>query len=126
MRTRESEEMYLETILLLKEKMPNVRSVDVVEELGYAKSSVSRAVGLLVKKGYVSVDRFGDLKLTSEGEKKARSVFERHFFITEALVKMGADRKLAEDNACRIEHVVSDDMFIIIKRFATQDRLKDE
>lgn len=70
MRTRESEEMYLETILLLKKKKGNVRSVDVVEELGYAKSSVSRAVNLLIQKGYVNMDRNGDLTLTASGEEK--------------------------------------------------------
>ena len=73
MRTRESEEMYLETILLLKKKKGNVRSVDVVEELGYAKSSVSRAVNLLIQKGYVNMDRNGDLTLTASGEEKAHS-----------------------------------------------------
>ena len=109
MRTRESEEMYLETILLLKKKKGNVRSVDVVEELGYAKSSVSRAVNLLIQKGYVNMDRNGDLTLTASGEEKASSVFERHYYITRALIKIGADAALAEANACRIEHVVSDD-----------------
>lgn len=120
MRTRESEEMYLETILLLKRKKGSVRSVDVVEELGYAKSSVSRAVNLLVQKCYVVMDRNGDLTLTANGEKKASSVFERHFYITRALVKIGADAALAEANACRIEHVISDDLFDLIKKFATE------
>ena len=96
MRTRESEEMYLETILLLKKKKGNVRSVDVVEELGYAKSSVSRAVNLLIQKGYVNMDRNGDLTLTASGEEKASSVFERHYYITRALIKIGADAALAE------------------------------
>ena len=118
MRTRESEEMYLETILLLKKKKGNVRSVDVVEELGYAKSSVSRAVN---QKGYVNMDRNGDLTLTASGEEKASSVFERHYYITRALIKIGADAALAEANACRIEHVVSDDMFELIKKFAACD-----
>ena len=118
MRTRESEEMYLETILLLKKKKG---SVDVVEELGYAKSSVSRAVNLLIQKGYVNMDRNGDLTLTASGEEKASSVFERHYYITRALIKMGADAALAEANACRIEHVVSDDMFELIKKFAACD-----
>ena len=117
----ESEEMYLETILLLKKKKGNVRSVDVVEELGYAKSSVSRAVNLLIQKGYVNMDRNGDLTLTASGEEKASSVFERHYYITRALIKMGADAALAEANACRIEHVVSDDMFELIKKFAACD-----
>lgn len=120
MRTRESEEMYLETILLLKKKKGVVRSVDVVEELGYAKSSVSRAVNLLIKKGYVVMDRGGDLVLTPSGEQKAASVFERHFYITRALEKIGANAEIAEANACRIEHVVSDEMFELIKKFAAE------
>lgn len=89
--------------------------MDVVEELGYAKSSVSRAVNLLIQKGYVNMDRNGDLTLTASGEEKASSVFERHYYITRALIKIGADAALAEANACRIEHVVSDDMFELIK-----------
>ena len=91
------------------------------EELGYAKSSVSRAVNLLIQKGYVNMDRNGDLTLTASGEEKASSVFERHYYITRALIKMGADAALAEANACRIEHVVSDDMFELIKKFAACD-----
>lgn len=117
MRTRESEEMYLETILLLKAHKPNVRSVDIVEELGYAKSSVSRAVNLLQKKGYVSVDESGSICLTEAGRKKAAGIYERHQVLTQALVKIGADSELAEENACRIEHVISPELFEIIKGF---------
>ena len=116
MRTRESEEMYLETILLLKKKKGNVRSVDVVEELGYAKSSVSRAVNLLIQKGYVNMDRNGDLTLTASGEEKASSVFERHYYITRALIKIGADAALAEANACRIVIVLGVLISAIIRR----------
>lgn len=100
MRTRESEEMYLETILLLKKKKGNVRSVDVVEELGYAKSSVSRAVNLLIQKGYVNMDRNGDLTLTASGEEKASSVFERHYYITPRVDKNGRRR-----GSCRSQRV---------------------
>ena len=116
MRTHESEEMYLETILLLKQRKANVRSVDVVEELGYAKSSVSRAVNLLVKKGFIAIDGAGDISLTAVGQKKADDIYDRHRVITEVLMNLGADRSLAEANACRIEHVISDDMFDILKK----------
>ncbi|MCI8344227.1 MAG: metal-dependent transcriptional regulator [Clostridia bacterium] len=116
MRTHESEEMYLETILLLKQRKANVRSVDVVEELGYAKSSVSRAVNLLVKKGFIAIDGAGDISLTAVGQKKADDIYDRHRVITEVLMNLGADRALAEANACRIEHVISDDMFDILKK----------
>lgn len=117
MKTHESEEMYLETILLLKNRRECVHAVDIVEELGYAKSSVSRAVGLLQRKGYIRVDGSGDIALTEEGMKKAGGVYERHCVITKFLMSVGADKDLAEANACRIEHVMSEDMFLLVKKF---------
>ena len=118
MRTRESEEMYLETIFLLKKKKANVRSVDIVDTLNYAKSSVSKAVNLLVKKGYITLDRVsGDINFTDEGKERAEKIYERHEVLTKALEKIGADPAMAEENACRIEHVVSDELFEIIKSF---------
>ena len=118
MRTRESEEMYLETIFLLKKKKANVRSVDIVDTLNYAKSSVSKAVNLLVKKGYITLDRTsGDIDFTSDGKSRAEKIYERHEVLTRALEKIGADAAMAEENACRIEHVVSDELFEIIKSF---------
>ncbi len=117
MKTHESEEMYLETILLLKQKRGFVRSIDVAEELGYAKSSVSRAMGLLTKKGLLAIDGAGELTLTSEGLSKATGIYERHRVITALLMDVGADRELAESNACRIEHVISEDMFDLIKSY---------
>lgn len=117
MRTNESEEMYLETILLLRGRKSSFRSVDIVEELGYAKSSVSRAVNLLINKGYVEMNDGGDLILTQSGKQKAANVYERHCVITKLLRSIGADEELAESNACRIEHVVSEEMFAIIKEF---------
>ena len=118
MRTRESEEMYLETIFLLKKKKANVRSVDIVDTLNYAKSSVSKAVNLLVKKGYITLDRVsGDINFTDEGKERAEKIYERHMVLTKALEKIGANSALAEENACRIEHVVSDELFEIIKSF---------
>ena len=116
MRTHESEEMYLETILLLRSRKANVRSVDIVEELGYAKSSVSRAVNLLEKKGYIEIDGSGDITLTPRGLKKAEDVYEKHRVITEMFRRMGADEQLAEENACRVEHVISDELFEILKK----------
>lgn len=119
MRTHESEEMYLETIFLLKKKNGTVRSVDVVEELGYAKSSVSRGVNLLQQRGYIEISHAtGDIEFTSAGLKKAESVYERHSVLTRALVKMGAPQDVAESDACRIEHVISPEMFDIVKKFA--------
>lgn len=118
MRTRESEEMYLETILLLKQKKATVRSVDVVEELDYAKSSVSRGMNLLVKNGYITMDRVtGVIEFTEKGREKAQNIYERHRVLTKALEKIGASAEMSEENACRIEHVISEELFEIIKKF---------
>lgn len=119
MKVYESEEMYLETILTLKNKKSVVRSVDIVEELGYAKSSVSRAVNLLAKKNYIEIKSSGEILLTTEGKIKAENIFERHHVLKKALVKMGAEENSAEENACRIEHVITDDIFEIIKHFVS-------
>ena len=107
-RTRESEEMYLETILRLYDKRPAVRAVDISEELGFAKK----------KRGFISVDRrSGQIVFTEAGKAKAESIFERHRVLTELFVKMGAERGCAEENACRIEHVISEDLMLIFKNF---------
>jgi Mn-dependent DtxR family transcriptional regulator len=110
--------MYLETILLLRERMATVRSIDVVEEMGYAKSSVSRAVNLLHKKGLVAIDGNGDITLTPSGLSKAQNIYDRHRVITKVLEAIGADEQMAEENACRIEHVISEELFNILKQFA--------
>lgn len=120
MRSHESEEMYLETILLLSARKETVRSVDVVEELGYAKSSVSRAVNLLLRKGLIVVDGNDGITLTESGRKSAETTYEKHRVFTEMFVQMGADRTLAEENACRVEHVISDELFRIIKEHFTK------
>ena len=117
-RTRESEEMYLEAILLLHGEHPNVRAVDVRAELGLAKSSVSRGVNLLEKKGYIHIDReTGNLSFTDAGRKKAESIYERHQTLTKVLMKVGATPKLAEENACRMEHVVTDEMMEVFRNY---------
>ncbi len=116
MKTHESEEMYLETILLLRGKRASVRSVDIVEELDYAKSSVSRAVNLLAQRGYINIDGSGDITLTKAGEEKANAIYERHRIITQAFIGIGASEELAERDACRIEHVISDEMFALLKK----------
>ena len=122
-RIRESEEMYLETILLLHLKKTNVRAVDVCEELGYAKSSVSRGVNLLKSKGMITVDDgTGEIEFTSAGRTKEENVFERHRVLTAALMKIGADKDLAENDACRIEHVVSEEMMRLFKKFIEEEK----
>lgn len=117
MKYRESEEMYLETILVLKKKKPNVHSIDIANDLGYSRPSVSRGVNLLQKKGYIVIDKNGEINFTNEGRKKATAIYERHHIITEVLVKIGADKTVAEENACRIEHVISDDLLETLKKY---------
>ena len=118
---RESEEMYLETILRLQQRKAGVRSVDVADELGYVKSSVSRGVNLLKKKGYILIDgETGAITFTEEGRKRAENVYGRHRVLTAALMKLGAEQRLAEENACRIEHVVSEEMMEIFRKFVEE------
>lgn len=118
MKYRESEEMYLETILLIKRQKGTVRAIDVAGELGYAKASVSRAVGLLVSRGYVTVDESSkEINLTQAGVARATEIYERHHVITELLKMVGASDEVAEDNACRIEHVLTPEMFDILKEY---------
>lgn len=113
----ESQEMYLETILKLQLKNGGVRSIDVAESLGYSKPSVSRAVGLMKKDEFIVVHSDGIIELTEKGRQKAENVFSRHNSLTEAFVKMGLDRQQAEENACRVEHVISEEAFETIKKY---------
>lgn len=118
MKVKESEEMYLETIFIISKRKNVVYSVDIVEEMNYAKSSVSRGVNLLVERGYINKDKkTGALIFTDEGKKKAEKIYERHQIITKSLIKIGVEKSSAEDNACRIEHVITDDIFERIKNF---------
>jgi len=116
--TKESEEMYLETIYIISEKTPCFRSVDIADKLGYSRPSVSRAVGLLKDKGFITVGKGGKIALTEAGRAKAEGVYERHKVITKILVRFGAEESVAEENACRIEHVVTDELFETLKKFA--------
>lgn len=117
MKDHESEEMYLETILVLKSEKVVVRSIDVAERLGYAKSSVSRGINLLQDRGYIVVDDSGFIGFTEAGEDKAKRVYERHKVLTDLFTELGADARLAESNACRIEHVIDDEIFELIKKW---------
>lgn len=116
MRLQESGEMYLETIYVLKKKLSIVRSVDVSEHLGYSKPSVSRAVGLLKNGGFITVKENGELILTEEGLNIARVMFERHTIISDCLIKLGVSKEAATEDACKIEHVISEESFEAIKK----------
>lgn len=117
MHLQESGEMYLETIFVLSQKQNKVRSIDVAEHMGYSKPSVSRAVGLLKRDGYVVTDADGFLSLTDKGLDAAALVFERHTVLTRLLTAMGVAEDVASEDACRIEHVISDETLEAIKRF---------
>ena len=118
MSIQESGEMYLETILILSRSRSTVRSIDVVEYMGYSKPSVSRAIGLLKSGGYVQVDENGFLTLTDDGREIAEKMYERHTILTEFLVKLGVDRAIAVEDACKIEHHLSDATFDALKAHA--------
>ena len=117
MNLQESGEMYLETILRLTDKNENVRSIDVSEEMGFSKPSVSRAIGLLRSGGYVEVSREGYLSLTEVGREVATKVYERHKLITELLMYLGVSEDTASLDACKIEHCISDVSFDAIKEY---------
>lgn len=112
----ESGEMYLETILLHKQKNGSVRSIDIVNDLNYAKSSVSRGINILKKKGLITVAQDGEIEFTEEGLERAKEIYERHRILSAFLKKLGIGEKTAEADACRIEHVISHETFEAIKK----------
>lgn len=116
MKTNESAENYLETILVLSKKLPVVRSVDVANELGFKKPSVSIAMKNLKEKNYITVMEQGYIFLTDSGREIAEMIYERHEFLTGWLVSMGVDAEIAAEDACRIEHVISKESFEAIKK----------
>ncbi len=113
-RLRRSGEDYLETILILS-KRNDVRSVDIAREMELSKPSVSRAVGLLKNGGFITVDKNGYISLTEDGKKQAERIYERHTVLTEWLVSIGVDEGSAAENACRLEHDFSDEVFAKLK-----------
>lgn len=117
MRMQESGEMYLETILLLTKKGGDVRSIDIVNEMGFSKPSISRAVNLLKKEGYIEIDGLGRITLTQKGLETATCVYDRHQYISKLLKKLGVSPDTASRDACRIEHVISDESFDMIKKY---------
>ena len=121
MSLQESGEMYLETILTLTKKSGAVRAIDVGEEMGYSKPSVSRAMGLLKQGGFIVVDENGHITLTESGREVAEKIYERHMLLTDFLAKIGVDRDTAAADACKIEHVISDESFEAIKKYAASE-----
>ena len=118
MALHESAEMYLETIYQLKMERGSVRSIDVAESMGYSKPSVSRAVGLLKNGEYIIVNEEGGLVLTDSGREIAEKIYERHTLLSALLMRMGVSEETAAADACKLEHAISDESFLAIKKFA--------
>lgn len=116
MQIHESGEMYLETILVLHRQKPHVRSIDIAEYMNYSKPSISRAVNLLKNDGYIEIDDSGYITLTDKGLEIAEKIYDRHTTLTEYLTRLGVDKKIAAEDACAIEHVISDESFAAIKK----------
>ena len=116
MALHESGEMYLETIYVLSKERPAVRAIDVGEHMGFSKPSVSRALSLLKESGHVTVDANGHLSLTKTGTAVAEKIFERHTILTRIIMALGVDEETASNDACKMEHVISDRTFEAFKK----------
>ena len=112
---QESGEMYLETIYILSKEKPSVRSIDIAQEMGFSKPSVSRAVGILRDGEFIRMDSNGCITLTEAGLEYAKKIYERHIVLTNFLIELGVDEETASEDACRIEHVISDESVRKIK-----------
>ena len=115
MKNTESAEMYLESILLLSEQSPYVRAIDIAHRTGYTKPSVSRAMGLLKANGHITVDDNGYIRLTESGKALSSKILERHHILTDFLISIGVSAETADDDACKMEHVISDESIERIK-----------
>lgn len=116
MALKPSGEMYLETIYVLSEKKAEVRSIDIAESMNFSKPSVSRAVGQLKNEAYITVDEHGLISLTEAGKALAKKIYERHTVLSNVLIMLGVDAKTAAEDACKIEHVISDKTFESLKK----------
>ena len=121
-----SGEDYLEAVLVLQRKQGMVRSVDLARHMGFSKPSISHAVGVLKNGGFLTVDDDGFLHLTVIGREIAEKIYERHLFFMEQLIAAGVDPKTAEADACRIEHIISDESFVRLKEAAAQEQEQTE
>ncbi|MBQ2916446.1 MAG: metal-dependent transcriptional regulator [Clostridia bacterium] len=121
MNIHESGEMYLENIYVLSQQMSGVRSIDIVNHTGYSKPSISRAIGLLKDEGLILVDKKGYITLTEQGEARAIKIYERHELLTEFFTRIGVPEEIASADACKIEHVISDETFEAIKKHANMN-----
>ena len=120
MQLQESGEMYLETIYVLSKQCDYVRSIDISEHMGYSKPSVSRAVNLLKTGGYITMDQDNYIHLTETGYEIAHKIYARHTLLTTLLVRLGVSEETASEDACRMEHAISDESFAAIQKFVDQ------
>ncbi|MCL2718774.1 MAG: metal-dependent transcriptional regulator [Lachnospiraceae bacterium] len=120
MKTHESAENYLETIFILNNRGNKVRSIDIVNELGLSKPSVSIAMKKLREKDYIAIDNSGHITLTESGKKIAETMYERHLIISDVLISIGVDKETAIYDACKIEHCISEQTFLAIKNFTNK------
>ena len=116
MRLQESGEMYLESIYVLSKSQGTVRSIDISEYMGYSKPSVSRAVNLLKNGGYITMDKDNLITLTESGLEIAQKIFDRHTLIANLLIRLGVPEKIAAEDACKMEHAISDESLEAIRR----------
>jgi len=121
----ESGENYLEAILIIKQRQEQVRSIDLAKEMNFTKASVSRAVNKLKEDGFLTVDDFGYLELTTKGLDLAALIYERHRFFTDFLIYLGVDENIAAQDACKIEHVLSSESYQAMKNYLTNAKNKD-
>ncbi|MBE6712085.1 MAG: metal-dependent transcriptional regulator [Ruminococcaceae bacterium] len=112
-----SGEMYLETIYVLTKEKSSVRSIDIAEHMGFSKPSVSRAVARLKEEKFIVVDEFGYITLTEDGLSLAQMIYERHTVLTRVLMMLGVDEVTASEDACKIEHVISETSFETLKKY---------
>ena len=117
MHIQESGEMYLESILVLSKQKGSVRAIDVGDYMGYSKPSVSRAMGLLKNGGFITVDKEGSINLTDTGWEIAQKIYDRHTLLTRLLTRLGVSEETAAEDACKMEHAISDETFEAIKRY---------
>ena len=121
MQLQESGQMYLETILILSKKSNSVRSIDISEYMSFSKPSVSRAVNLLKDGGYILISKEGYITLTALGREIAEKIYERHTILTKCLIALGVSEETAAEDACKIEHDISDETFSAIKRHVVKN-----
>ena len=122
MELKESGEMYLETILVLSKTQQNVRSLDIARYMHYSKPSISRAMGILRNAKYIAVDDSGYITLTNSGREIAEKIYERHIVLSSVLESIGVDKETASEDACRIEHVISDKSFEALKKSLNKNK----